>query len=186
MGNRVFIIHRWDAKPSDDWYTWMATELTKMGFEVEVPLMPHPEAPVLSEWVNKLTQVVKAPNERTYLIGHSIGCQAIIRYLGTLIAAVNIGGVLLVAPWIHLVNLENKESETIAKPWTETPIDWERAMMHSRKVGCLLSDNDPWVPVTEAGVFKKNLKASVVIEHGQGHFTDQVSKIILKEFLKLI
>lgn len=146
--------------------------------------MPRTEAPVIKEWIEKLTQVVDKIDKQTFLVGHSIGCQTIIRYLETLTKDQKVGGVLLVAPWIHLVNLEDEESEAIAKPWTETPIDWEKAKSRASKFICLFSDNDPWVPVSEAEIFKKELGAEVKILLNQGHFNDRKSEIIFQEILK--
>src|SRR4030067_3524668 len=106
MQMRAIIVHRWDVKPQDDWYPWLKQELTASGFKVEVPEMPRTEAPVIKEWVEKLAQVVGEPDRQTFLVGHSIGCQTIIRYLATLTENQKAGGGLLVAPWLHLFNLE--------------------------------------------------------------------------------
>lgn len=184
MKKRVIIIHRWGGKPSDDWYPWLKWELEKAGHEILVPEMPNTEAPVIREWLDKLKEVVGKPDENTILIGHSIGCQTIIRFLETPRSNEKAGEVLLVAPWIHLVNLEDQESEMIAKPWTETPIDWEKAKKRASKYVCLFSENDPWVPVEEAEIFKNKLGAEVKILSNQGHFNERKSEIIFQEILK--
>lgn len=40
------------------------------------------------------------PDENTYFIGHSIGCQSIDRYLEILPSETKIGGVVYVAGWL--------------------------------------------------------------------------------------
>lgn len=167
---RAFIIHRWDGKPEDDWYPWLKAVLEKKSYQVFLPAMPQTEAPTIDIWVNYLKQMVGKPTINDIFIGHSIGCQTILRFLESEQTEVN--AVYLVAPWMNLENLEDKESETIAKPWIETPINWECVKYKAGKFIAWLSDNDPWVPITEASFFESNLNAKIHIEPNQGHFTD--------------
>ena len=37
MRKRVFIVHRWGARPTDDWYSWLKTELEKEGKKLALP-----------------------------------------------------------------------------------------------------------------------------------------------------
>lgn len=76
---RVFIIHGWDGSPQNCWFPWLKNELEKKGFSVGVPPMPHPEIPTISDWVNCIAVAVGQPDENTFFVGHSIGCQAILR-----------------------------------------------------------------------------------------------------------
>src|SRR3989338_3630464 len=91
---KVYIIHRWDGSPSLDWYPWLKEELEKKSFEVFVPKMPEPNHP----------KIAKNPDEDTYFVGHSIGCQTILRYLEKINKKV--GGAVLVAGWLVLHPLE--------------------------------------------------------------------------------
>jgi len=168
---RAFIIHRWDGTPQSDWYPWLKAELEKQGFTVTVPAMPHTEAPSLKEWVPFLADVVGEIDEQTYFIGHSVGCQTVMRYLESLPSSAKTGNVAFVAGWFHLVNLADKESEAIARPWIETPIDFEKVKYRPNNFYALFSDNDEWVPLTEEQLFKQRLNAQTQILHGKGHFT---------------
>ena len=118
---RVILVHRWSGGPSDDWRPWLQDELGQRGYNVLSPEMPDMDTPVIEKWVGKLREVVGVPDADTYFVGHSIGCQAILRYLETIDTPV--GGALFVAGWFDLKNLEDDETEKIAKPWIETPID---------------------------------------------------------------
>ena len=97
-------------------------ELEKKGFHVEVPAMPDTDNPKIESWVSFLKKTIKNPGKDTYLIGHSIGCQAILRYLQGINS--KIGGVVFVAGWFSLKGLETDGEWAIAKPWIETPIDF--------------------------------------------------------------
>ncbi len=48
---------------------------------VQVPAMPNTAEPKIETWVPFLEKLVGKPDKDTYLVGHSIGCQTILRYL---------------------------------------------------------------------------------------------------------
>jgi uncharacterized protein len=166
---KAFIVHRWDGKPDSDWYPWLKKELEKKGYEVEIPEMPNTESPKIEEWLPYLEKFVGNIDEEMIFIGHSVGCQAILRLLKK--AEGKVSAVSLVAPWTRLVNLDFEEA-SVARPWLETPIDWKNVKNKAEKFVAFLSDNDPWVPVTQAEFFQKKLGAQIFIEHNTGHFTE--------------
>jgi len=174
-------------------HKWLKEKLEEKGFEVIVPEMPNPAKPKIEEWVGKLKEVVGNPNGETYLIGHSVGCQGVLRYLETLSEGLKIGGMVLIAPWMHLdkntIEEEGEEVKEIAKPWMEIPISFENVKSHTDKIVCIFSDNDPYVPLSETELFKKFLDAEIIIEKGKGHFTssDNVieNEIALNKILEM-
>ncbi len=97
MPERVFIIQRWDGSPHSDWYEWLAGALKEKGYKVFIPEMPEPSKPSISAWVNAIAQSTKYIDESTYLVGHSIGCQAILRFLQN-VSSGSIKGMLFIAP----------------------------------------------------------------------------------------
>jgi uncharacterized protein len=169
---RVFIIHGWDGSPDEPMLRWLRRQLEEKGFTVISPEMPVPETPDIGVWIERLNRLIKKPDEETYFIGHSIGCQAIIRYLEKASLRVKIGGAVFIAPWLHLKpeSFENKEAEEIAKPWLETPINFDRVKMRFKKMVCIFSDNDPFVPISDKDIFEKKLGAKTIVEHKKGHF----------------
>ena len=84
MPQRAFIIHGYLGRPDEAWQPWLRAELEKRGFIVQLPAMPHPDRPTIPEWVGFIAQLVGEPDRETVLIGHSLGCQAVLRYLETL------------------------------------------------------------------------------------------------------
>lgn len=193
MTKRVIIVHGWDGTPDSCWYPWLKQALEQQEFTVDVPAMPDTEHPKITEWVNHLNEVVGTPNENTYFIGHSIGCQTILRYLQTLPENTIVGGVLFVAGWVHLTpeSFPDTESEHIATPWMNTSLDWEKIRKHTTNITAIFSDNDPFVPLTDAEIFKENLNANIIKEQGKGHYSDDTFDdatefpSILNAFLKL-
>ena len=125
--NRIYIVHCWDGTKEDGWYPWLDEELTKRGNKVFRFDMPDTEAPEIKEWVNFLDKQVGKLDENTYFIGHSIGCQTILRYLESK-RGCKIGGMLLVAPWLDLLDyaVSDPESYEIAFPWLNTEINFDK------------------------------------------------------------
>lgn len=178
----VYIVHAWGEDPQSCWYQWLKNELESQGIKVAIPAMPNTEAPDMKKWVETLSNFVNAPNENTFLIGHSIGCQTILRYLETLGEGQKIGGAFFVAPWTTLKNL-SQESQQIAKPWLETPINWRVAKTHCSQFAALFADNDEWVEVSEEKIFQNNLGAKTQMMPNMGHFDESTE---VPELLQLV
>jgi hypothetical protein len=179
---RVFIIHGWGGYPKEGWFPWLKKELEKKGFKVEVPAMPETAYPKINAWVSHLKKIVGAADEETFFVGHSIGCQTILRYLET-IKSKKIGGAVLVAGWVHLTAaaLETEEEKKIAKPWLETPIGWNEIKKH--RFAAIFSDNDPLIPLSDSKIFKSKLGAKIIIEKNKKHFSGSDNITELKSAL---
>jgi uncharacterized protein len=170
---RAFIIHRWDGNPKSDWYPWLAKELENREFNVEVPEMINTSEPKIEKWMAQLKKVVGKLDSETYFIGHSIGCQAIMRFLERENYRGKLGKVIFVAGWFKLDNLENEDAKRIADPWMSTSIKFTRIRPKLSKITVFLSDNEPYGFVEDnAKMFKDKLNAKVIIEKEKGHFTE--------------
>lgn len=169
---QAIIIHGWGGSPEEPLLKWIKKQLENKNYEVSMPLMPDTDEPKITIWVNKIKETIKNPDENTYFIGHSIGCQAILRYLETLNKKV--GEIILIAPWMYLdektIEEEEEGSIKIIKPWIETPIKWNKAKECASNFVCIFSDNDPYVPVDNKELFEEKLNATIIIEHNKGHF----------------
>src|SRR5690242_13137884 len=140
---RVFIVHGWGDKPGDHWMPWLQEQLELKGFTVAAPAMPHTEAPVIGEWVPRLNQEVGTAGEGDYYVGHSIGCQTILRHLEQRSAGGTVRGATFVGPWFVLTDL-TAEEEPIAQPWIDTPIDFARVRSRLPQLTAYFSDDDPF------------------------------------------
>ena len=95
--NKIYVVHCWDGNKNDGWYPWLDKELSDSENAVYRFNMPNTANPKIDEWVSFLDKQVDSLDENTYFIGHSIGCQTIMRYLQTKEVG-KIGGILFVAP----------------------------------------------------------------------------------------
>ena len=173
MTKRAFIIHGWDGYPEEGWLPWLKRELEARGFEVTIPAMPESAAPKIGTWIPHLAKLIGEPDEQTYLIGHSIGCQAILRYLETIAKDTKIGGAVLVAGWADLTpaGMATPQEQEIGRPWIETLIQWDIIRQRSRFFVAIFSDNDYFVPLDNSTLFKEKLGAETIVEHDKGHFS---------------
>lgn len=168
---RVFIVHGWGGNVREGWFPWMKRELQKEGCTVRILAMPHTQKPTIRDWVATLQEAVKKPDEKTFFVGHSIGCQTILRYLETLPKGVVTGGALMVAPFFVLKGLTTTEEKNIARPWMEIPIDTKDVLTHIRDIYAIFSDNDEFVPLKNVALFETRLKAWTRVEENAGHFS---------------
>ncbi|MDO8572766.1 MAG: alpha/beta fold hydrolase [bacterium] len=179
---RIFIIHGWAGNSKSDWLPWLKSELEKLGYKVFVPDMPDTENPVIGKWVNHLRDLVETPDKDTYFVGHSIGCQTILRYLETV--STPVGKAVFIAGWFDLKNLEDDEAEKIAEPWITTPIDIAKVRKVLPSSTVIISDNDPF------GTFEENKKkfvelgSKIIILHNAGHIDKESSYTKLPEALE--
>lgn len=171
-GRRVFIVHGWDGSPKSDFIPWLKKELEAKGFEVHSPAMPNPEEPKIETWVPILAQAVGIVDENTFFVGHSVACQTILRFLESLPENKKVGGAVFVAGFFNLTNLEDKETEEIARPWIETPIDFEKVKSVLNKSIAIFSDNDPFVSLNNKDQFANKLGSKIIIEHNMSHFNE--------------
>ena len=177
----VYIIHGWGANSNSDWFPWLKKELEARGYNVFVPDMPDTDNPVIESWVNKMKEL--SPDAESILIGHSIGCQAIIRYLADTGARVK--KIILVCPWLTLKDLEDHEWP-IADPWLKEPIDFEKVKKAGGEICAIFSDNDAVVPVENEELFKKNLNATTRMYHEKGHFNAEDEIVEIPEIMEYI
>ncbi|MDE1832969.1 MAG: alpha/beta fold hydrolase [Candidatus Micrarchaeota archaeon] len=173
MALRVVVVHGIEATPQSDWLPWFKAELVRLGFDAIIPEMPDTNHPKINEWVSRLAEVVGDAYHDTFLVGHSIGGQAILRYLAQLQGDSKVSGTILVASWTALrkAAFETEEDERTFKPWLQTPIDWDNARRHSDKFTAILSDDDPYVPLEVGDEFAAKLGAKIITERGKGHMS---------------
>lgn len=178
MPKCAIIVHGWGGNPQEGWLPWLKEQLEQRGFSLEVPTMPETDTPKKELWVPHLAAVVGKPDEDTYLIGHSMGCQTILRYLESLPNGLQVGGVLLIAGFIELTGL-TPEEKPVWQAWLETPLDLAKVKTRSRAFTAIFSDNDGVVPLENKVVFERDLGATTIVLHNKGHFSgsDGISKL---------
>jgi len=178
MKKRVIVAHGWEGTPEEGWFPWIKKELEANGFDVFIPQLPDPENPRIQKWVQKLAETVGSSDEDTYLVGHSMGCQTIARYLEQLPDDVVVGGAVFVAGFFkRLTGLrDDADVQETDRHWLEAPIDLKKVKTHLKKSIAIFSDDDPFVPQENQDDFKELLGSKIIVEHQGGHFSGGLDK----------
>ncbi|MEK7628244.1 MAG: alpha/beta fold hydrolase [Patescibacteria group bacterium] len=162
---KVIIVHGWEGKPTSNWFPWLKSELETRGVQTEVPAMPNSELPRESEWLVHLRATIGEPEEDTFLIGHSLGCVTILRYLESLPEGVRVGGAVFVAGFSERIGFPELNN------FFSCPVDFRRARRASlQQIVAIQSDNDKYVPAWHGEVFRDKLGARLVTIPNGGHF----------------
>ena len=179
MTKRAFIIHGYLSYPQEAWLPLLKVELEKRGYAVALPAMPHPDAPVIAEWVRFIAQLVGQPAETTVMIGHSLGCQGVLRYLENLgIAGRSVTRTVLVAGTFPIERSREEASvatagDPVLRPWFSTGVDPVPVKKAAGRCTVIFSDNDPYISVEkEKATFRAVLDPTIVVVPGQGHFNE--------------
>ena len=187
MSKRLFVVHGWYGSSNEPMIAWIGKAGVEAGFETTVLDMPNPSVPTIDAWTKHLEDNVYYVDQDTYFVGHSIGCQAILRYL-EMNKGSQLGGALFVAPWVQLTNLETQEEQDIARPWIDRPIDFAGIRAMGGKFAAVFSDNDKFVPLdANKDAFEKALNPKIIIEPAKGHFSEEDGVIdlpVAKEILE--
>ncbi len=183
--NKIYIIHCWDGTKEDGWYPWLDKELSNENNKVYRFNMPNTANPKIEEWVSFLDKQIETLDDKTYFIGHSIGCQTILRYLQTKDIC-KVGGILFVAPWLDLLDyaIEDEDSYNTAKPWLTIPINFEKIKKFTNNISCIFSDNDYFVSLDQKDKFEELLNVKTIIVNNKGHISQDDNVYELKEILE--
>ncbi|MBX0292589.1 DUF1749 domain-containing protein [Hymenobacter sp. HSC-4F20] len=181
----ILIVPRWAGAPHHDWYPWLEEQLRAVApedgvdYNVRTLAMPAWDLPVIEQAVDYLMTVL--PPEKVgphvYLVGHSVGCLAILHYLARLAEQYPetqpVGGVLCVAGWFSV----DSPWQDILN-WMQAPINYEaaRALIPDDKLIVLLSDDDPYTSGYQDNerLWVERLHSRVSILHGRQHFSAQL------------
>ena len=167
----IIIAPRWGGTLHDDWYPWLSNKLIeKLGERLdalEVVQYVEPNAPEIADLVLVIEQLVGRIEKKVNLVmvGHSVGCQAILQYLSR--HHVHVKGLLLVAGWFTV-----DEGWPELEPWLNTELDPGRIRKSCQDINVLISDNDPFTAnyKATAEAFNHKLDATVEIFSGAAHF----------------
>lgn len=163
MNKRAFIIHGWGADSKANWFAWVREELEKAGFDAVALDMPNSENPKQEQWFQAMQDAIGDVNENTYLIGHSLGTMAILRFLETLPEDQKVGGAILVSGFARSLNVPELES------FHEAEVDFAKIKSVCKHFVVFHSDDDPLVPLEEGINLRNQVDGDIIIVSGQQH-----------------
>ncbi len=177
---QVIIIHGWSGSPDANWFGWLRDALAAHNIAVCVPQMPAEDFPRVATWTAAIAAATKTPDDRTFFVGHSLGNMAILHYLQSLPATARIGGVLLVAPYMHSIGIPFLDD------FLADPVDYAKVKEIVQKIAVIASDNDPYVPLAMAQDVADVLGAQMHIMPDAGHINDVSGYTTLEDGLAVL
>lgn len=163
----VYIFHGVGGHAGENWFPWLANELTQQSINTIVPSFPDATHPKLDAWLAYFEQFKKHLNEDPILVGHSLGGAFALRLLERLPFPVR-ATYLVAAVWTTMDN----PFDPLIRSFVEQPFDWMTLRRNAGKVHVLCSDNDPYIAVAKEEELAGNLGTEAEIIHGAGHFNE--------------
>lgn len=166
----ILIVHGAYGHPGENWFPWLKSELEKLGHRVFVPKFPTPENQSLQNWLNILKDYEQYLDEKSIVVGHSIGPAFLLTVLeknkskAAFFVAGFVGG--FTGKWADPTF--DKINKTIA----EKKFDWHKIKKNCKKFYSFYSDNDPYVPPEKASELGKYLGVKPILVKNAGHFNE--------------
>ncbi|MBU6389274.1 alpha/beta hydrolase [Patescibacteria group bacterium] len=177
---KVFIIHGFEGSPNGGWRPWLMAELGKADIYACALAMPRPDAPICREWIAEIARhCIQSTHDEIYLVGHSLGVPAILRYLETATAQPIAGAVLVSGP-------SEKTDNRAIDTFLEKSFDFERVRKNCGKMFVIHGDNDPLVPIKDAEFLSEKLKADLIIVKNGGHLNGSSGWLALPQCLEAL
>lgn len=162
---RVVVVHGFDAAPDQHWFPWLRDGLAAQAVPADVMALPEPSFPEAGAWQEAVVRAVGEPDEHTWLVGHSLGCITLLRFLAALPQPWTLGGLVLVAGFTGRL-----ESAPVLDEFLAEDVDVTSVRANVRRVLVLRSDDDATVPPATTDALARRLDAPVLVVPGAGHF----------------
>ncbi len=177
---KIFLIHGFEGVPNGGWRSWLMAEFSKLDVYTCALSMPTPEAPVLVEWLEEIKRVVaRNSTDDIYLVGHSLGGTAILRFAETYNFPNLKGLVSVSAPC-------TKNSNSKISEFLERDFDFNIIKSRVKKIAVIHGNNDPLVPLSDAQKIAKETNASLTVIPNGGHLNGSAGFVTLPECFEIL
>jgi len=162
---KVFIIHGFSSKPNGGWRPWLMDELGKQDVYACALPMPDPATPIADDWIEEISRNVDRNNrDQIYLVGHSLGVPAILRFLENT-KAKNIKGVVLASGPIFAA----KKKKIVQGGFLNEPFNFKAIRSKAKSFVVIHGDNDRNVSFDQGEALSKELNCKLIVIKNGGH-----------------
>lgn len=177
---KVFIIHGFQGSPNGGWRPWLMAELEKQDVYACALSMLNPNEPICDEWVEEISRHVNASeNDEVYLVGHSLGVPAILRYLESPQANIIAGAVLVSGP-------SEKNQNIKLDSFLGRDFDFGAIRSKCKTFSIIHGDNDVSVPLDNARFLSEKLIGDLTIIENGGHLNGSAGWLKLPQCLEAL
>lgn len=179
---RIGIIHGHLGSGPNHWQTWLAGKCHEAGLETHYPGLPDLEHPRLDPWLQALERDMPMLDEKTALVGHSLGCAAILHWLQKPVIKA-VGAVILVAPAAEKNVAQSKVA--FLTPFYEN-VDLPAIRKKALRTDLFASDDDIWMSMADSEKMARQLGAQLHTFHNGGHLSVNAGFTTFPQVLQLI
>jgi len=161
---RVVVLHGYRASPDAHWFGWLADDLRADGVDVAIPALPAPQAPEPGAWLHVARAAIGVPDERTVVVGHSLGCVTALHALSRTPGDWRLGGLVLASGFDATPSAVPEVA-----PFTARAADHDRVVAATAARHVVGSDDDAVVEPTLTRALAERLSATFDLVPGGGH-----------------
>jgi hypothetical protein len=175
----AILVHGWKGWPENAWFPWLQKELEARGWTTKALKMPDPLLPRRDAWVGTIIGAIRDPE--TVLVGHSLGCPAILwaleEYAGPPFAkVVCVSG--FIRPFLPL--------GTFREEWFPHALDIGKVRPKARAWSVIHAKFDPLVPFKEGAFLAAELGVPLTVTKRIGHLTQKEGALEVPEILSAV
>jgi uncharacterized protein len=163
----VYIVHGYDASPSEHWFSWLKKELEKKGAIVSIVDLSSSDNPEPDKWQQALENQVAVLDKNTYFVSHSLGSITLLRYLESAKSNEGIGGYILVSGFNDSLPVL-PQLDAFMKP----EIDYNKLVQITGNRVVIAALDDATVPHILSEELAESLDAKFISVERGGHFLD--------------
>lgn len=179
---KVFVVHGLGSAPDHAWRGWLGSRLNELGIYTELLQMPGGDDPECEEWLDVLRDKIDFKDE-IYLIGHSLGARAVLRFLEE-DHENQAQGVIIVSG-----RFGSPKSDVLHSFYDE-PLDFERIKQSAKSFVVFHGDNDPNIPFDDGKKIAEGLGCKFIPITGGGHLSGKAGwnefPEVLEELLEMM
>ena len=165
MENKIFLIHGYTAKPSDNWFPWLKNEIKKDNLAISLLDMPNSQNPDPLVWDAYCDSHISQTDGIT-IIGHSLGCIQALRF----IERHDIKQVNLI-----LVSGFDEKTHTLPQlaAFTDQSIDYAAVLPKINQAVVISALDDDIMPYVYSETLARHLKCKLIVVPEGKHFIDR-------------
>ena len=165
---RAVILHGTDGSPEENWFPWLKTQLEKIGYKVQVPLLPNNHTPNRNTYNDFLLSSGWDFTDNL-IVGHSSGAVSILNLLMDKRTPKIETGVL-VGAWSHMEETD-LDREQFKDLFPSEGFDFKAINQKADSFVFVHGDDDPYCPLDQAKWLAKQTKSPIIVIQGGEHFT---------------
>lgn len=178
MARNFLIFHGTGGSPRGNWFSWLKKELEKKNYKVFVPQFPTPEGQSLQSWLNILENYNKYINEKSVIIGHSLGGLFLLRVLERLESLIY--AAFFVSAPVGVKPIRYYESDF---KFSGFDFDWKKIKSNALNFRVYHSDNDPYVCLGNGEKLAKELNTELIFIPQAGHLNAESGYMTFEKLL---